>query len=143
LEDFEETSYNDYEIKLLKESAQSLAFTLIITVVMSYKFNIHMSLLIQSITLPLNLYENMVFKKYVLRIKKNETGNELLYNELLTRPTEETISSLNQSTEPTIGPERPTAIGKNEPRVEVLDEVDSKDKSKAETKKSTSAHDID
>ena len=57
-----------------------------ISFLMSMKFNVHMSLLIQAVMMPLNALDMIVLKKYLLGTQKNADGSNL-YNEFLSHPT--------------------------------------------------------
>lgn len=95
VEDYEATTYRDHEIKLLKESVQSVAMSVGIALVMSFKFNIHMSLLMQSIMLPMGLIENLVLKKYILGLFMTEDASVKAYKELDAPPTQAMINAIN------------------------------------------------
>ena len=102
VEDFEATTYKEHEIKLLKESVQSVAMSVGIALVMSFKFNIHMSLLVQSIMLPLGLFDNLVLKKYIsglflkqLTPEEQLHPNDRLYKELDSAPTQAIVNAIN------------------------------------------------
>jgi Phosphate transport (Pho88) len=82
-EDYTETTYNEYEIKLLKESAQGILMSVGISLLMSFKFNVHVSLITQSVSGPVNLIDSLVLKKYLLGMNKVN-----LYGEFLHKPTE-------------------------------------------------------
>jgi hypothetical protein len=82
-EDYVETTYNEYEIKLLKESAQGILMSVGISLLMSFKFNVHVSLITQSVSGPVNLIDSLVLKKYLLGMNKDN-----LYGEFLHEPTE-------------------------------------------------------
>lgn len=82
-EDYVETTYNEYEIKLLKESAQGILMSVGISLLMSFKFNVHVSLITQSVSGPVNLIDSLVLKKYLLGMNKDK-----LYGEFLHEPTE-------------------------------------------------------
>ena len=56
IDDYEKTTYKDYEIKLLRESVQSIVMSGGISYLMSMKFG-QMSLLIQAIMIPVNLFD--------------------------------------------------------------------------------------
>ena len=64
-----------------------------ISFLMSMKFG-PMSLLIQSVMILINLFDNVLLKKYLCGITKTTDGN-LLYNELFAPPTNEIIDQLN------------------------------------------------
>jgi len=80
-EEFEHTTYKEYEMKLLRESAQGIVMSLGITMFMSIKFQVHVSLLMQSVMMPLNLLDSVVLKKYLLGTKGT------VYNEQFVAPT--------------------------------------------------------
>lgn len=87
--DYEETSYSEYEMKLLKEAAGGMCFSVGISLFMSFKFNVHVSLLMQGISLPMNAIDFPLIKKYLLGFKtKGELGARI-YNEELKKPTDE------------------------------------------------------
>lgn len=56
-EDYEETTYAEFENKQLRDAAGALAFNVGIALFMSYKFHVHVSLLMQ-VTLTRTLYPN-------------------------------------------------------------------------------------
>lgn len=114
LEDYEETTYMDYEIKVLKESVQSIVMSLGISMFMSLKFNIHMSLMMQAVTIPLNCIDSAVLKKYILGADESS----LIYGESFTAPTEATLRAAAAASEGT------APLGPNDPRVEELDDED-------------------
>jgi hypothetical protein len=66
-----------------------------IALVMSFKFNIHMSLLMQSIMLPLGLLENLVLKKYIFGYFVKPNPNDRIYRELDAPPTQAVINAIN------------------------------------------------
>jgi hypothetical protein len=90
-EDFEETTYLDYEIKQLKEAAQQMLTGVAISFFMGMQFKVYMSFLIQSVSTPMAVFDNAVFKKYVLGVTKGDNGAEL-YNEFLKKPTVESLA---------------------------------------------------
>ena len=81
-EDYTETTYSEYELKLLKESVQGIVMSFGITMLMSFKFNIHVSLAVQSVSGPVGLIDSVILKKYILGIS-SEKG----YGEFLHKPT--------------------------------------------------------
>ena len=146
IEDFEATTYKEHEVKLLKEGVQSVVMSGGISFAMSMKFS-PMPLLIQSIMIPLTMFENVVLKKYILGVTKNATGGPL-YNEEFQPPTAQTVAALNAANALALGGEPPAAA--EEPRVvelpdEKVKESDSKKKEKVSEKKpkSTAATEID
>jgi len=84
-EDFDETTYEKHEKKLLLEAAQAIIMSGAISFFMSIKFNVHMSLLIQAVMMPLNAFDMLVLKKYILGVQKSSDGTNL-YNEFLSAP---------------------------------------------------------
>lgn len=146
IEDFEKTTYKDHEIKLLKDGVQSILMSGGISFLMSLKFG-PMSLLIQSVMIPVNLTENIVLKKYLLGVTKSSDGGTL-YNELFEAPTAELIAKLNENIPAPAAVEGAAVASDNEPRVvELPEETKEEKKAKktglAEVKPTTSATDID
>lgn len=132
-EDYEVTTYKEYELKLLKEAGSPLLMTVAMTMFMSIKFSIHMSLLMQSIMLPLNATDSAILKKYLLGSKV-----ENIYGELSHCPTDEDVALLN----PVPVPAETTTEAvepSSEPRVEELPAEDEVvEEEDTEPKKSTS-----
>ena len=142
IEDFEKTTYKAHEIKVLKEGIQSILMSGGISFLMSLKFG-PMSLLIQSVMIPLNLTDNLVLKKYLLGITKSSEGGTL-YNEIFDAPTAELIAKLNAN----IPAVAAVQAADNEPRVVELPEEPKEEKKikktgLAEVKPTTSATEID
>jgi hypothetical protein len=141
-EDYTMTTYGDHETGLLKESAGSICMSMLITLFMSFKFNIHMSLVMQSVMLPLNSYDSIVLKKYILGIVKNAEGGEKLYSEVFEAPTAESLAAAAAAANST----QPAPVGPGESRVEELpDEPAPKTSSPTKAKKTTTTagNDID
>lgn len=147
-EDYEETTYKQHEIGLVRQAVMSIFTSCAISAFMSWKFNVHLSFLINSVMMPINVYDLVVFKKYVLGVKKTETGG-LLYDELFKAPTEETLkiaakvaaAKLAQRESETASTNN--AIAADEPRVvELTDEDEVKEKTEKKEQK-TSGTDID
>lgn len=90
-EDYVETTYNEYETKLLKESAQGILMSMGISLLMSFKFNVHVSLITQSVSGPVNLIDSLVLKKYLLGMNKDN-----LYGEFLRQPTDADLPSTDE-----------------------------------------------
>jgi hypothetical protein len=138
-EEYEQTTYHDYETKQLKDGVQQIVMGGALSFFMAMKFNIMISLLMQVINLPLNLYDNVLFKKYLLGVTKKEDGS-LLYGELFAAPTAESLAAADRiraniaaATESTTEKDDKSnekltpsvavsAIAPGEARVEVLDE---------------------
>lgn len=138
IEDFEATTYRDYEVKLVKEGVQAVVMSGGISFLMSLKFS-PMALLIQSVMIPITMSENLVLKKYLLGVTKNAEGGNL-YNEAFTAPTAKTVAELNAAVAAANAPaDAPTdatgAIGADEPRVEELPAEDDKKDDKKEASK--------
>jgi len=131
-DDYNETTLQKHEILLLQESVKKLAFSGGISLFMSYKFNVHVSLIMQSFTMIMELNDILVLKKYLIGTKKNENGGDNLYNELYEKPkanaSGEVILDDTKSTKEL--PQRQPG----EPRVEELPDI---------VKKSTPTTDID
>jgi len=119
-EDFEATTYTAHEIKLLKDSVQSIAMSLGISIFMSLKFSIHMSLVMQAITIPMNCMDMIVLKKYILGTTKAADGGDKLYGELFEPPTAATLAALNPAPLPVDDKDDKGPLGENDVRVEEL-----------------------
>jgi hypothetical protein len=142
LDDFKETSLGDHEADLVKEQAQSLIFPIGIAFFMSLKFNVHVSLLMQAVMLPINCFSDSgVVKKYILG-KKDNGESDTMYNELYSKPTIDDVKAYNDkqaadsapTTEtPAVEDNKDNSAGKDEPRVVELD--DDEEVKKTENKK--------
>jgi hypothetical protein len=151
-EEFEETTFTDYEVKLLKDSAQAILMSIGIAFFMSLQFKIHMSLAMQCVMVPLTAFDSVVLKKYLLGTKTGADGSSAIYGELEAPPTAEYLAKLNAAAAPaadaaiettTTADATPAPAGK-ECRVEELSEEDKDKKvdtknNKKEKSKSTSA----
>jgi hypothetical protein len=82
-EEYTETTYHDHEHKLVMEALQGVVMSCGIAAVMSFKFGIHFSCLMQAVMVPVGLYENLLVQKYLLGSTKEASW----YNELLAAPT--------------------------------------------------------
>jgi hypothetical protein len=82
LDEYKKTTYEEHEISILKEVAQGAFFSCGIAVFMSYKFNIHISCLMQAVMLPLGILDCIPAKKHLGLADKSK----LLYGELLVDP---------------------------------------------------------
>jgi hypothetical protein len=121
--DYKATTYMDHEVELIKNEVMAMVMSLGITLVMSLKFNVHISLLMQSVLTPMNTIDSVVLKKYLLGIKSDKP-----YRELLHAPDDTTFT------------EESPLFKKGEPRVEELpDETKEGDKTKSEAKNSSSS----
>lgn len=131
IDDFKETTLGEHEADLVKEQAQGLIFPIAIAYFMSLKFNVHVSLLMQGVMLPVNCLDSGVVKKYILGSKNNGEG-ETMYNELYTKPTDADVKAFNdkQSAGVEAAPETPAVedTGKDEPRVVELKEEEKESK---------------
>lgn len=128
IEDFEATTYSEYELKLVKEGVQAVVMSGGISFLMSLKFS-PMALLIQSVMIPITMSENLVLKKYLLGQTKNAEGGNL-YNEMFTAPTAATVAALNAAN---AAPAEADATA-DAPRVEELPSEDEKKTDKKEKK---------
>lgn len=86
---YEETTYEKHEMKLLKDSAQQIVMSMGITLLMSFKFNVHVSLVIQSVTGPVGLIDSIILKKYLLGYKEKNA-----YGEFFKQPTIADLAAL-------------------------------------------------
>lgn len=114
-EDFEKTTYEAHELKLVRGSVQSLLLSCGIAIFVSYKFNIHISILMQAIMIPMTLWDSPVFRKHILR----KTSDKTFYNETFVVPT----AGRNDVNE-----------DENIPRVEQLPDDDDSQNSKSKSK---------
>jgi len=146
--DYEETTYYAYEKKLMQELFQSALMSAGISFFMSYQFKVHMSLLMQSIMMPMNAYDSIVLKKYLLGIKKAADGG-LLYKEMFSAPTKESLliaEKLAAARAAGVGSAAvtdSTVAGKDEPRVEELPNEPQKSESEEKPVTKTAVNEID
>jgi hypothetical protein len=124
--DFKKTTYADHEQELLREGFMQLAMNIGICSFVAFKFQIYFSLLMQSVMMPLNVWDNILFKKYILGVKKNADGTSL-YGEHFREPTEKSIAAAEKVA-------NALASGKDK----ASEETDSSDEKK-ETKTTTTA----
>jgi hypothetical protein len=89
-EDFKKTTLREHEMSLVKESASGMVFPIGIAFFMSLKMNVHVSLLMQAVMVPLNAFDSLVLKKYVL-------GADGGYGELAAPPTAAILKDLNEA----------------------------------------------
>jgi hypothetical protein len=143
--DYEATTYKDHEVKLLTEAATAVMMSVLISGFMSVKFESHQALLIQGLMMPFNVYDSVVFKKYILGKTKSDDGS-LLYHELYTAPTAESLKiAENVAAARAAAASAVGGVGPDEPRVVELPSEDEEEKEKkAKAKKPTTpATDID
>ena len=147
-EDYTETTYQAHENKLIMEAIQGVVMSCGIAALMSFKFGIHMSCLMQAVMVPLGLYDNILVQKYIFGTNKTN-----LYKELLTAPVKnETVTKNDDDDkdekvprveeldeEPT---ESSTASTKSPTKKQSTSSPSSPTKSKTTTNK-TDVHDID
>lgn len=107
----------------MKEQVQAIFMSVAISLFMSWKFKVHVSLIIQSVMMPLNAVDSVVLKKYLLGSNKNADGGDNLYLEEAMRPTAAQLAART----PAVAAVEPAAI-----------KEDTKDE-----KKSTAAKDLD
>merc|ERR1712146_288731 len=103
----------------VKESAQSMVMPIAIAYFMSLKMNVHVSLLMQGVMVPLNAFDSVVLKKYIF-------GSEAAYGELSAPPTAAVVKAMNDAAAAAASP----STEEEPPRVEELP-----DKPKDEAKK--------
>ena len=77
---YEETTYFDHEKLMLWDASTAACSSVGIAMFMSWKFNIHISCLLQAVILPTSFYDNLCCRKYLIGAKG------LLYGELLEKP---------------------------------------------------------
>ena len=119
-EEYLETTYSEHEFKLLKESATAVLMSTGISLLMSFKFNVHVSLIIQTVSGPVAAVDSVILKKYILGISKDN-----MYGEFFEAPTAETLAAVA------------TAAAGEEPRV-----VELKDEDEKKEKKSTKCAEV-
>ena len=143
--DYEETTYHAHEKKLLQEAVQAALMSAGISFFMSYQFQVHMSLLMQSIMMPLGAWDNLLLKKYVFGVTKAADGG-LLYKELFRAPTKESLELADKvaAARAVANGTAPAPVGKDEPRVEELpDEPVEKKEVEEKPAKAAAGTDID
>jgi len=88
LTEYEATTYGEHEMGLLRTAVGQAAMAFGIAMVMSYKFGIHMSVVMNQGTLPYGLWECLVSRKYlgVAGFIGAGSGGEPLYGELTEKP---------------------------------------------------------
>ncbi len=139
--DFEETTYHAYEKKLLQEAVQAALMSAGISFFMSLQFKVHMSLLMQSIMMPMGAVDNVLLKKYILGVTKAADGG-LLYKEMFGAPTKESLELADKVAAARLAGAT-TAIAKDEPRVEELPDEPKKEEAAEKPVKATAGTEID
>lgn len=161
--DYEATTYKGYESKLVREGVQSVLLSGTISYFMAMKFG-PMSMVIQAVMMPMNLSDNVTFKKYIVGVTGGPDGSGL-YNEETAPPTAATVAALNvkygstaEATADAVtegSSAANTTFAAGEPRVVELKDEDStatsggdtdglkKRKGKKEKKATTDANEID
>lgn len=91
--DYKDTTLGEHEVALIKESAQSIILSVAMSMFFSLKFDVHVSLVMQAVMLPLNALDSIVLKKYLLGTDKNVDGGNNLYNEEDVMPTKEILDA--------------------------------------------------
>lgn len=127
-DDFTETTIKAHEVGLVKEIAQSMVFPVAIAYFMSLKMNVHVSLVMQSVMLPVNAMDSPIVKKYIF-------GSTPAYGEFKKKPTAQQIKELNDKAgagaNAEVSDSAAGAIPVDAPRVEELkDETDENEKKK-------------
>ena len=128
-EDYNETTLQKHEILLLQESVKKLAFSGGISLFMSYKFNVHVSLLMQSCTMVMELNDITVIKKYLLGTKKNENGGDNLYNEVCEKPKVNAAGEIVTNNVKELPQEKPVEEEKDVKTSTPTNDIDWKEKS--------------
>lgn len=119
-EEYVESTYAEHELKVLKESVQAIVMSTGISLLMSFKFNVHVSLIIQAVSGPVGLIDSVILKKYILGIKKDN-----MYGEFSEAPTAEMLAALAA----TLAGEEPRVVELKED--EAVKEVPKKSTSRA------------
>ena len=83
--EYEQTTYYDYEMKLLREACTQGGMSLGIAVVMSFKFNIHMSVMLQSAMLPYSIWDVKVCRTN-LGLASLFSSEKHHYGEVMAKP---------------------------------------------------------
>ncbi len=108
-----------------------MVFPIAIAFFMSIKMNVHVSLMMQGVMVPLNAFDSLVLKKYLL-------GSEAEYGELSAPPTPEIIKAMNDAAAAAAAP-----AAEEPPKVEELPDEPVKEEKEDKKKKSTNVKDID
>jgi hypothetical protein len=152
-EDYVATTYYDHETKLLKEAAQGALMSCGIAVFMSFKFNTHISCVMQTVMVPLGLFDLVLVKKHLLGNDVGKAYNELDASPVVAAPAVNNKAAKNKSS--TSDDDKRPRVEElddedevdNRPKVEELDDevVDSKGKAndKSKSKQSTKSENID
>ena len=120
-EDFKKTTLREHEMGVLKESASGMVFPIGIAFFMSLKMNVHVSLLMQAVMVPLNAMDSLVLKKYVL-------GADPGYGELAAPPSEAVLKALNDAAGAGAAAETAEGNVDDTPRVEELPDKEEEKK---------------
>lgn len=140
LEDYKETTYVDLETDTIKNEVIKLLFAVVFSIGASLKFNIHMSLVIQSGMGLVHFFDSIVFQKYIFGAQKSSTGGTL-YGELLSPPTAADLAKVNEASADR------NYFTPDEPRVEELPDEEPKQSTqpseKSASKATTSASELD
>lgn len=139
-EDFTETTMATHESNMVKEAAQGMILPVGIAFFMSMRMNVHLSLVMQMIMLPMNMYDNLVFKKYVMGATKNADGQDAMYDELTEAPSDALIKEMNDkiaaeaAEADTTKTDDAAITDKSEPRVEELPDAKKEEEKKMDVK---------
>lgn len=131
--DYEETTYKEHELKVLKEGVTAVGMSVLISGFMSIKMESHQALLIQGLTMPFNFYDNVVAKKYIFGVTKAADGG-LLYGELFKAPTAESLKLAASVAEALKDKKEKASSGEDSPRVVELPDDEDDDKTKGNKK---------
>ena len=83
--EYEASTYYDYEMKLFREACTQSGMSLGIAVVMSFKFNIHMSVMLQTAMLPYSIWDIKVCRTN-LGLASLFSSEKFHYGEKMTKP---------------------------------------------------------
>lgn len=149
-EDFTQTTYQEHEKKVLMEALQGIAMSCGIAAVMSFKFDIHVSCFMQTVMVPLGLFENILFQKYILGQIKERAYNELDHAPTGTQPAnqihdededeDDSIPRVEELDEPTVAAPISTTSSSNAAPKEETPVSDDDDTVKVEK---SDVHEID
>jgi len=126
-DDFKETTIKDHEIAMVKEAAQGMVMPVAIAYFMSLKMGVHVSLIMQSVMLPINAIDSVILKKYLF-------GSTIEHGEYTKKPTAAQIKALNDAAAPAVEDDAAGAIPEGESRVEEIKDDDKEDKKKENKK---------
>ena len=71
-----ETTYHEYECELVRQGANQAVMSAVISGGIHFYWGVNPPLVLQCIFIPLGVYDNLVFKKYILSDKKKNIYDE-------------------------------------------------------------------